>query len=117
MTDLLILHLRRIDKIRSGREIVITVEGENMLVDEEYYLFLVMAAREVVAKSESVIEAEAAAVREDILRRMGDNEIMMASELPYRYVIPGGVRRLWNASEYRENYEKLENAILKSFGK
>ncbi len=102
--------------IHSGREIIVKQNGKNTIIDVEQYIAAVLAAETDMNVTDEVLRANAVMLRTEIYYKMGERDIIEASEFPHTYYFDNDLKKLWGKQDYQTNITRIEEAVLKTFG-
>lgn len=107
----------KVSALSTGRDILMQIDGANMLMDVEQYVAGVLPGLVAPDSGADVIEAQAVAVRTKIYYEMGTNTVLQASELPFTYYTKQDYINKWGETKYRHIKDIYENAVLNTTGK
>lgn len=102
----------QIERLDTGRDVLIQVDGANMLMDVEQYIAGILPGIVDYNSDESVIEAQAVAVRTKIYYAMGDETILDASSLEFDYYTNDDYIEKWGNNKYKQIKKKYDNAVI-----
>lgn len=105
----------KLEKVDSGRDVIVQTNGENRLIDVEQYIAGVLPGLVDYKKSQDMIEAQAVAVRAKIYYAMGEETVIWASSLEYTYY-EGKALKERLGSDYKKAIKKYENAVINTAG-
>lgn len=74
-----------LENVDTGKDVIIQINGENMLIDVEKYIAGVLPGVVDWTADATLIEAQAVAVRAKIYYAMGEDSLIQASNLEYTY--------------------------------
>lgn len=107
----------KLEKTSTGRDVIITVDGKNLLLDVELYIAGVLPGLISPDSEKELIEAQAVAVRTKLYYVMGDKTVINASELDFKFYTKQDCMEKWGSSKYKTAKVIYEEAVLNTIGK
>lgn len=74
-----------LDGVDTGKDVVIQIDGENLLIDVEEYIAGVLPGLADWTADSTIIEAQAVAIRTKIYYAMAESTLIQANSLEYTY--------------------------------
>lgn len=105
-----------VDMINSGRDVLIYVDGENMLMDVEEYIVGVLPGVVGYGASKEVMEAQAVAVRTKIYYAMGDDTVINEEELEFEYFDEEKYINKYGMENYKAIKKTFEISVIETVG-
>ena len=106
-----------VDMINSGRDVLIYVDGKNVLMDVEEYILGVLPGVVDYGSTKEYIEAQVVAVRTKIYYSMGENTVVNADTLAFEYYDTEKYMNKYGMENYDEIRKAFETAIINTVGK
>lgn len=106
----------RLESLDTGKDVLISIEDENKLIDVEQYVAAVLPGEVEPGLSREMLEAQAVAVRTKIYFAMGDKSVIEATELTYRYYDDSAYIERWGQDNYRRIKRLYEEAVINTAG-
>lgn len=103
--------------VSTGRDILIEIEGANMLMDVEQYIAGVLPGLVAPDSDMKIIEAQAIAVRTKIYYEMGDRTVLPATDLEFQYYSGYDLIKRYGKSKYKAAKEAYETATIRTIKK
>lgn len=103
--------------VSSGRDILIEIEGANMLMDVEQYIAGVLPGLVAPDSEMKVIESQAIAVRTKIYYEMGERTVLPATDLEFKYYSMYDLIDRFGRSNYKKAQTTYEMATLNTIKK
>ncbi|MGN0151896.1 MAG: SpoIID/LytB domain-containing protein [Wujia sp.] len=107
----------RVSALSTGRDVLLQIDGANMLMDVEQYIAGVLPGLVAPDSEQDIIEAQAVAVRTKIYYEMGNNSVIQASQLEFTYYTKQDYIDKWGEAKYKRIKEIYETAVLNTVGK
>lgn len=104
-------------QIATGRDVLITTDEGNALVDAEVYVAHVMPGVVDASADDSYMQAQAVVIRTNVYEAMGDATVIAASELSYQYYTEDDYLAKWGKENYKAIRQRYEQAVLATCGK
>lgn len=101
-----------LSNVSSGRDILIEIEGANMLMDVEQYIAGVLPGLVAPDSDMKIIEAQAIAVRTKIYYEMGDRTVLSATDLDFKYYSGYDLMERFGKSKYKAAKTAYETATV-----
>lgn len=101
-----------IGRLDTGRDILIQIDGTNVLMDVEQYIAGILPGIVDYSSDASFMEAQAVAVRTKIYYAMGNKSIIDASELDFKYYTMKDYMEKWGNNKYKQVKKKYDNAVI-----
>jgi hypothetical protein len=101
-----------LEKVSTGRDVLVNLDGKNLLLDVELYIAGVLPGLVSPDSDTDVIEAQAVAVRTRIYYEMGDKTVINASELDFKYYTKNDFIEKWGSGKYRKVKLIYQEAVL-----
>lgn len=105
-----------VNMIDSGRDVLITANGENVLMDVEQYIVGVLPSVVDYGATRDYIEAQAVAVRTKIYYAMGDNTVVDATDLAFEYFDEEKFMNKYGMDNYQSIKSCFEAAVINTTG-
>lgn len=105
-----------ISEIKTGRDVLISMNGTNRLIDVEEYVAAVLPGEIEPNVSNKLIEAQAVAIRTKIYYAMKDKMVIDASTLDYKYYDDAAYISRWGRENYQSIRSIYEQAVLNTVG-
>lgn len=105
-----------VDMINSGRDVLIYVDGKNVLMDVEEYILGVLPGVVDYGATENYIEAQVVAVRTKIYYSMGEDTVVNADNLAYEYYNTEKYMNKYGMENYQDIRNGFETAIINTVG-
>lgn len=106
-----------IEKINSGRDVLILYNGENVLMDVEEYIVGVLPGMVEYGAQDELVEAQAVAVRTKIYYAMGENTVINASDLEFEFFGDEKYINKYGIKNYAAVKSIFEEAVISTAGK
>lgn len=106
-----------IQKVDSGRDVLMQIDGANVLIDVEQYIAGVLPGMVDFSSENSFIEAQAVAIRTKIYYAMGSETVVNASELDYKYYSIQDYINKWGKNNYKQIKDKYDLAVINTVRK
>lgn len=103
--------------VSTGRDILIEIEGANMLMDVEQYIAGVLPGLVAPDSDMKLIEAQAIAVRTKIYYEMGERTVLPAEELEFQYYSAYDLVERYGRSKYKSARTAYETATINTIKK
>lgn len=103
-------------KVSSGKDVVVTENGKNKLVDVERYIAMALPGLIDYKSDMELIEAQAVAVRGKILYEMGTDSTIKAGELEFTCYDRQDMIEKFGRTNYRRAQEVYEQAVYNTLG-
>lgn len=107
----------KVSALSTGKDVLMQIDGANMLMDVEQYIAGVLPGLVSPDSEESIIEAQAVAVRTKIYFEMGDNTVIQATDLEFTYFTKQDYIDKWGEAKYKRVKEIYDTAVLNTTGK
>ncbi len=107
----------RVNQINSGKDVLVVVKGENVLMDVEEYIVGVLPGLVDYDSDMEVIEAQAVAVRTKIYYAMNGETMIRADSLEYEYFGGESIISKEGRNKYKTAQTKYERAVVNTAGK
>ncbi len=104
-----------LEKIDTGRDVIVTIDGENILMDVENYVAGVLPGIVDWKESEDIIQAQAVAVRGNIYYAMGNETVIQSGKLQYVYYDREALKKRLGKN-YKKAVKIYEKAIVDTKG-
>ncbi len=105
-----------VDMLNSGKDVIISSNGENVLMDVEEYIVGVLPGVVEYGASNELIKAQAVAVRTKIYYTMGDKTVIYAQELGYEYYDEEKYRNKYGNDNYKSIKKIFGEAVINTAG-
>lgn len=105
-----------IEKINSGRDVLILSQGENILMDVEQYIVGVLPGLIEYGAQKELVEAQAVAVRTKIYYAMGENTVINAENLEFEYFDDKKYINKYGMNNYEAVRSIFEEAVISTSG-
>ncbi len=105
-----------VDMINSGRDVLIYVDGENVLMDVEEYIVGVLPGVMDYGASDELVEAQAVAVRTKIYYAMGDKTVVNADTLEFEFFDEKKYINKYGIENYEAIETTFESAVINTAG-
>ena len=102
--------------ISSGRDVVLTEDGKNRLIDVEEYIAMSLPSLIDWKSDMELIEAQAVAVRGKILYQMGEDTVINANELEFVYFTDQDLIDKYGRDNYKQAKVVYEKAVYNTLG-
>ncbi|MDD6327470.1 MAG: SpoIID/LytB domain-containing protein [Lachnospiraceae bacterium] len=102
----------QISNVSTGKDVLIEIEGANMLMDVEQYIAGVLPGLVDPESDIKIIEAQAVAVRTKIYYEMGEETVVSASKLGFSYYSKDDLILRYGRSKYKNVRNVYETATL-----
>lgn len=102
----------QISNVSTGKDVLIEIEGANMLMDVEQYIAGVLPGLVDPESDIKIIEAQAVAVRTKIYYEMGEETVVSASKLGFSYYSKDDLITRYGKSKYKQARNVYETATL-----
>lgn len=102
--------------ISSGRDVVLTEDGKNRLIDVEEYIAMSLPSLIDWKSDMELIEAQAVAVRGKILYEMGEDTVINANELEFVYFTDQDLIDKYGRDNYKQAKIVYEKAVYNTLG-
>lgn len=102
----------QISNVSTGKDVLIEIEGANMLMDVEQYIAGVLPGLVDPENDIKIIEAQAVAVRTKIYYEMGEETVVSASKLGFSYYSKDDLILRYGRSKYKQARTVYETATL-----
>ena len=106
-----------IDNVNTGREVLISINGENELIDVEKYISGVLPGVAGPENNDEMLAAQAVAVRTEIYYKMGNETVIREDNLTYEYYTKEKYIEKWGKKSYSKDMPRYENAVMSTIGK
>lgn len=106
----------KVSALSTGRDVLMQIEGANMLMDVEQYIVGVLPGLVSPDSGADVIEAQAVAVRTKIYYEMGTETVIQAAALEFTYYTMDDMIDKWGEIKYKNVKTIYENAVLNTAG-
>lgn len=103
--------------VSTGRDILIEIEGANMLMDVEQYIAGVLPGLVAPDSDMKIIEAQAIAVRTKIYYEMGERTVLPATDLDFQYYSGYDLIKRFGKSKYKAARTAYETATINTIKK
>lgn len=105
-----------VDMLSSGRDVLISVDGKNELMDVEEYLLGILPGVVDYGATDEFIEAQTVAVRTKIYFAMGDKSVINATDLPFEYFDENKYLNKYGMENYQSIMDDFQKAIINTAG-
>ena len=105
-----------VDMINSGRDVLIYIDGENVLMDVEQYIVGILPGVVDYGATQEFIEAQAVAVRTKIYFAMGENTVVEESALSFEYFDENKYMNKYGMENYQAIQDAFEQAVINTAG-
>ncbi len=105
-----------VDMINSGRDVLINVNGENVLMDVEEYIVGIMPGVVDYGATKEYMEAQAVAVRTRIYYAMGDGTVVNEETLGMDYYNEEKYMNKYGMDNYQAIKATFERAVINTAG-
>ncbi|MBR3834029.1 MAG: SpoIID/LytB domain-containing protein [Lachnospiraceae bacterium] len=105
-----------VDMINSGRDVLIYIDGENVLMDVEQYIVGILPGVVDYGATQEFIEAQAVAVRTKIYFAMGENTVVEESTLSFEYFDENKYMNKYGMENYQAIQDAFEQAVINTAG-
>lgn len=105
-----------VSALSTGRDVLMQIEGVNMLMDVEQYIVGVLPGLVSPDSGAEIVEAQAVAVRTKIYFEMGAETVIQASALEFTYYTKDDMIDKWGEVKYKNIKTVYENAVLNTAG-
>ncbi len=106
-----------LEKVSTGRDVLVQLDNKNLLIDVELYIAGVLPGLVSPDSSKDVIEAQAVAVRTKIYYTMGNKTVINAEELQFKYYTKQDYIDKWGSGKYKQIKVIYEEAVLNTINK
>lgn len=106
-----------LEKISTGKDVLVVIDGKNFLIDAELYIAGVLPGLISPNSSKESIEAQAVAVRTKIYFEMGEKTVIDAANLGFKYYAKKDYDSKWGRGKYYKIKAIYENAVLNTVKK
>ncbi len=106
----------RVNQINSGKDVLVVIDGENVLMDVEEYIVGVLPGLVDYDSDMDVIEAQAVAVRTKIYYVMQEETMIRADSLEYEYYNNENIISKYKRNKYNTAQTKYERAVVNTAG-
>lgn len=103
--------------VSTGRDVLIEIEGANMLMDVEQYIAGVLPGLVAPDSDMKIIEAQAIAVRTKIYYEMGERTVIPADELEFKYYSLYDLIERYGRAKYKDAKAAYETATINTIKK
>lgn len=107
----------KLASVSSGRDILIEIDGANMLMDVEQYIAGVLPGLVDPDSDMKVIEAQAIAVRTKIYFEMGERKVLSAEDLEFEFFTTEDMIERYGKSKYKNVRMIYETATVNTLNK
>ena len=108
---------RDIERIDTGRDILINIDGDNKLMDVEEYIVGVLPGVAGPESGDDVLAAQAVAIRTKLIFMMGDSSVLNEDNLEFTFYTKSDYIERWGKNSYSDNYKRYERAVISTVGK
>ncbi len=105
-----------LENVDTGKDVIIQINGENMLIDVERYIAGVLPGVVDWTADATLIEAQAVAVRAKIYYAMGENTLIEARNLEYTYYTKQQIYEKLGEVNGEKAQQIYERAVYKTQG-
>lgn len=109
-----------IQKMKSGKDVIVKDNGQNVVIDLEQYILGVLAAEysdDINEENINILSAKAVLLRTELIYKMQDKDIIEATELGHTYYDYEDMKKIWDKNSYERNLKILEEIIVSTAGK
>ena len=106
-----------IDNVNTGREVLISINGKNELIDVERYIVGVLPGIAGPENNDEMLAAQAVAVRTEIYYKMENETVIREDNLTYEYYTKEKYIENWGKKSYSKDMPRYENAVMSTIGK
>ena len=105
-----------VDMLSSGKDVLISIDGENVLMDVEEYLLGILPGVVDYGATDEFIEAQTVAVRTKIYFAMGDMSVINATDLSFEYFDENKYLNKYGMENYQLIMDDFQEAIVNTAG-
>lgn len=105
-----------VDMINSGKDVLIYIDGENVLMDVEQYIVGILPGVVDYGATEEFIEAQTVAVRTKIYYTMGESTVVDAATLSFEYFDDNKYMNKYGMENYGAVQDAFEQAVINTAG-
>ncbi len=106
-----------IDNVNTGREVLISINGKNELIDVEKYIVRVLPGIAGPENNEEMLAAQAVAIRTEIYYKMGTETVIREDNLTYEFFTKEKYIEKWGKKSYSKDMPRYEKAVMSTIGK
>lgn len=101
-----------LERLDTGRDVLIQLDGSNVLIDVEQYIAGVLPGLVDYSSEKSFIEAQAVAIRTKIYFSMGNETVINADLLDFKYYTMQDYIDKWGKNKYKKVKSKYDAAVI-----
>lgn len=101
-----------LERLDTGRDVLIQLDGSNVLIDVEQYIAGVLPGLVDYSSENSFIEAQAVAIRTKIYFAMGNDTVINANLLEFKYYTTQDYIDKWGKNKYKNIKKKYDAAVI-----
>ncbi len=102
------------DALETGKDILISIDGKNELIDVEKYIAGVLPYEIEATASLDVVCAQAVAIRTGIYYEMGEETVLEGSKLNYKYMSDREGEKKYGRDEYIRIRNICQRAVIET---
>ncbi|RHU85492.1 hypothetical protein DXC24_09520 [Clostridium sp. OM08-29] len=106
-----------LERISTGRDVLVQTKAGNELVDVEKYVAHIMPGIVDASADDSYLQAQAVALRTKVYYAMGDATVIQASDLEFQYYTEEDYIAKWGRENYKSVKARYERAVIATKGK
>ena len=106
-----------LERISTGRDVLVQTKAGNELVDVEKYVAHIMPGIVDASADDSYLQAQAVALRTKVYYAMGDATVIQASDLEFQYYTEGDYIAKGGRENYKSVKARYERAVIATKGK
>ncbi|MGN0435489.1 MAG: SpoIID/LytB domain-containing protein [Wujia sp.] len=106
-----------LNRISTGRDVIMYSDGKNYLIDVEQYIAGVLPGMVDPDCDDEMLEAQAVAVRTRIYYAMGENTVIDSKSLDYTYHTEEEYMNIMGSGNYKKCIGRFNEAVINTVGK